>query len=86
MGRSVQARWGMCGKVRDGEVAAATCSVLQDIMGYLDLFSSAATSWGCLNKQPDGLVSCSCHQGKVIASEVKNPWAHPFIISRFSFR
>ena len=52
MGRSVQARWGMCGKVRDGEVAAATCSVLQDIMGYLDFFSSAATSWGCLNKQP----------------------------------
>ena len=46
MGRSVQARWGMCGKVRDGEVAAATCSVLQDIMGYLDFFSSAATSWG----------------------------------------
>ena len=52
VGRISASKMGECvGKVRDGEVAGATFSVLQDIMGYRDFFSSAATSWGLFNEQ-----------------------------------
>ena len=52
VGRISASKMGECvGKIRDGEVAGATFSVLQDIMGYRDFFSSAATSWGLFNEQ-----------------------------------
>ena len=52
VGRISASKMGECvGKVRDGKVAGATFSVLQDIMGYRDFFSSAATSWGLFNEQ-----------------------------------
>ena len=52
VGRISASKMGECvGKVRDGEVAGAIFSVLQDIMGYRDFFSSAATSWRLFNEQ-----------------------------------